>query len=163
MTRPFVGFYRCDSAYLVESTAIALCRQTLKAGLRGNVIWDDKAARGKLSRSMWLKGGFLAHAEASDPHPEWQPLLLSGVWTPELSKGNAAGIVIAVNDLAPPLIAGVSAVDSVLEKLLLVFDASDPECVERCRLHWKTLNDATTSEVACTLYEHDGKNWVKHP
>ena len=73
-----IGFYLALSQP-VERVLPLIARAALKSGQRMLVVAGDTELRARLDKALWehAPADFLAHGDASAPHAERQPILLS--------------------------------------------------------------------------------------
>ena len=134
MTR--VDFYQL-SRDPVEKVATMLARKVMQAGERLLLVSQDPGQRAVIGTELWRCGQeeFLAHGEASAPHADRQPILLSG----SMEAPNGATMVLLADGQWRP---------EALEfnRVLLLFGAAETEAA---RTLWRQLDgtEGVTREI----------------
>ncbi len=131
-----VDFYQL-SRDPVERVVVMLARKVAASGERLLVVSGDPGQRAVISGELWRAGPdqFLANGEASDSHPERQPILLSD----RADAANGAKIVLLADGKWRS-----EALD--FERALLLFGGGETEAA---RALWRELDgeDGVTREI----------------
>ena len=124
-------FYHLTQAAL-EPTVATLCSRALGAGWRVAIRGRQAERLEKLDLALWTDSpaSFLPHGLAGGPHDADQPILL----TLQPHAANQPQAVMAIDQaaIAPAEVAG-------LERLWLLFEASDPAAMEHARAQWRAM------------------------
>lgn len=121
-----VDFYQL-SRDPVERVVPLLAAKALAAGGRVLVVSESAEQRAALSEALWAREGeFLAHGEASQPHADRQPLLLSA----ECAAANGAATAIVADGEWREGAAG-------FERAILLFSADQTQAARRL---WSELS-----------------------
>ncbi|WP_268739629.1 DNA polymerase III subunit chi [Novosphingobium organovorum] len=124
-----------------------LARKSLEAGERVLVVAETEPQRAAIARGLWTQGAtsFLANGEASDPHPDRQPILLSD--RPEPANG-AKFLFLADGHWREG--------ETAFERVFYLFDS---ETLAEARQVWKDLRgrEGVTKEYWA---QEDGR-WMR--
>mgnify|MGYP005853871411 CR=1 FL=1 len=141
-----------------EALLPALVGKALEAGLRLALRGADRARMEALDLALWQGEGFLPHGLAGGPHDADQPALLVWDQAPAPDLPNRPDCLIALDGVPVD-----PAEAAVLDRVLVVFDGSDPVQLATARSQWKAL---TASGVAAEYWNRDGGRWTckaRHP
>ncbi|MFM7333514.1 MAG: DNA polymerase III subunit chi [Tabrizicola sp.] len=128
-----VMFYHLMQSAPADTLAINAPR-ALGQGWRVMVRGTDPESLDRLDQALWLKGGddsFLPHGFEGGPHDADQPVLL-GLGSPV----NGAKVLALVD--------GAQATDAeitAMERVWVLFDGNDPDCLQAARAQWKAMTD----------------------
>ena len=125
--------------------------RALSMGWRVAIRGRDSAALARLDEWLWAepREGFLPHGLSGGPHDADQPLLL----TQGMDLPNRARALIALDGAA------VTA-DEVrdLERVWIVFDGNDADCLSIARGQWTEL---AQGGFELEYWGNDGSGWVR--
>jgi DNA polymerase-3 subunit chi len=127
-----IWFYHLERSTLGQVLP-GLLEKTRERGWRAVVRAADARLLDEIDERLWTwrEDSFLAHARASDPYPERQPILL----TDSLENPNAAQALFIVD--------GAELGDTeALERCFIIFDGRDETSLTGARARWKTLKEA---------------------
>jgi DNA polymerase-3 subunit chi len=124
-----VLFYHLERARL-EDVLPQLLQKTLERGWRAVVQTSAAERVADLSRQLWewRDGEFLAHGSDADGHAEHQPVWL----TAGDDNPNGANVRFLVDGAD-------GAVESGLERLIIMFDGNDEAALKAARDKWKSV------------------------
>ncbi|GAM07353.1 MULTISPECIES: DNA polymerase III subunit chi [Novosphingobium] len=126
-----------------------LAKKSLEAGARVLVVSGEERQRAEISRGLWTLSpqSFLANGEASDPHAERQPILLSG----EVAPANGARFLFLADGHWRE-----GEGEAPFERVFYLFDN---DTLQEARQVWKDLRgrDGVTKEYWA---QEDGR-WAK--
>ena len=130
----------------VEKVVAMIAARVLGEGERLLVVAKDAEQRRAVSRALWdaKPDVFLANGDASEPHAERQPILLSDA----CDAANAANHVIFAD--------GEWREAEGFARAFLLFDEAT---VEGARGVWRSLDGAEGLERS--FFRQDGGKWVK--
>lgn len=141
-------FYHLTQSPL-EATVANLCSRALAAGWRVAIRGRDPAMLERLDTALWCddKASFLPHGIAGGPHDADQPVLL----TLAQDAPNQPKALMAVDraEFQPEEVAGV-------ERLWLLFDASDDTAMTHARAQWKRM---VAAGVAAEYWTDESGRW----
>lgn len=140
-----VDFWQLSRDPAAKVVALIAAR-VLGEGERLLVVADDAEQRTAISRALWeaRPEAFLANGNASEPHAERQPILLSA----ECDARNGASHVIFAD--------GQWRDAAGFARAFLLFDETT---VEAARGVWRSLDGGKELERA--FFRQDNGNWVK--
>ncbi len=149
-----VLFYHLERKPL-EAVLPGLLEKTLERNVAALVKFGGAERLKALDDLLWTyrEDSFLPHGTIEDGRPESQPILLS------LSddRPNRAGYVFLVDGAAMPDAAALG--EPAPERIILLFDGSDPDALDAARSQWKALK---TSGHALTYWQqNDSGRWEK--
>lgn len=129
-----------------EKVVAMIAARVLGEGERLLVVSADAAKRAAISRGLWeaRPDAFLANGDASDPHAERQPILLSDACEP---LNGASHVIFADGQWR--------AADGFARAFLLFDDAT----VDAARGVWRSLDGNQGLERA--FFRQDDGKWVK--
>jgi DNA polymerase III subunit chi len=125
-------FYHLERRPL-EAVLPGLLSRTLERGMTALVKASSQERLKALDDLLWSyrDESFLPHGTLEDGRPETQPILL----TTEDRRPNGAAYVFVVDGAALP---AFDAADAP-ERIILLFDGTDPDALDTARQHWKAL------------------------
>ena len=131
----------------VERVVALIAERTRGAGEKLLVVADDDERRAAIGRALWeaKPEAFLANGEASAPHAERQPILLSAECNP---ANGARYLVLADGRWRDP--------GEAFDRVFLLFGEAETEAA---RATWRSLDGREDVERSYFAQE-DGK-WVK--
>lgn len=124
-----VLFYHLTETTLDESLP-SLLEKSLERGWRAVVQTGSVERRDELDARLWTwhEDAFLGHGTTDDPHPQYQPILL----TTEQGNANGAQIRFLVDGAEPPPL-------SDYQRAVFMFDGHDASHLDQARAHWKIM------------------------
>jgi len=142
-----IQFYHLTATPL-ERALPKLLEKALAGGFRILVVAGSEARVDVLNQSLWTYAqlSFLPHGSVKDGNVEQQPILLSTEFTPL----NGAKL-LAVTDGAIP------ENPAAFERIIDMFDGTDPQAVENARTRWKTYKDS--GHTVSYLRQTDQGGW----
>ncbi len=148
---PEVRFHHLERRRL-DSALPALLEAALAEGLRVVVQTRDAPARDALNERLWTyrEDSFLPHGAAGDGDAEAQPIYLTE--TDEAPNGASLRVLLSPAD-APRWASGAC------ERVVVLFDARDPDAIADARAAWKAL--AGAGAAPSYWREGDEGEWVK--
>lgn len=128
-----VWFYHLENRPL-EAVLPTLLQKTLERGWRAVVQAGSRERLEALDAHLWTFAdeSFLPHGTAEDGHAGDQPIFL----TLDEANPNGAAVRFLVDRAPPPADPGA------YQRLILVFDGTDPDALGDARRHWKYLKAA---------------------
>lgn len=141
-----------------EALLPTLIGKALEAGLRVAVRGAGPERMAALDLALWQGEGFLPHGLAGGPHDADQPALLVWDAAPAPALPNAPACLIAL-DAVPVAVDEAAA----LERVLVVFDGTDPAQLATARGQWRAL---TGAGIPAEYWNRDGGRWAckaRHP
>lgn len=146
-------FYHLEHTRL-ETVLPELLEKTLQRGWRALVHAHESERLDALNAHLWTyrDDSFLPHGLASEPHPDDQPILLTGSDV----NANGADVLILTDPADPPLPADRL---QAFARTILVFDGSDTRAVEAARGQWSAAR-AAGIEVSYWQQSAQGR-WAK--
>lgn len=126
-----VLFYHLEQATL-EAVLPSLLEKSLARGWRAVVQVGSQERLKALDAHLWTyrDEGFLPHGTADDGRAGEQP-----VWLTDTDDNPNGAAIRFLADGASPTAVGD------YERVVLLFDGTDPEALTRARAAWKTLKD----------------------
>jgi DNA polymerase III subunit chi len=141
-----------------EGLLPSLIGKALEAGMRVALRGADQDRMAALDLALWAGDGFVPHGLAGGAHDAEQPALL--VWdarhAPDLPNRPGCLIVLDGCDVALPEA-------QALERVLILFDGSDPAALDVARAQWRAL---TGAGIPAEYWNRDGGRWScqrRHP
>lgn len=135
-----------------------LIGKALEAGMRVAVRGAGPERMAALDLALWQGEGFLPHGLAGGLHDADQPALLVWDATPAPALSNRPACLIAL-DAVPVAVDEAKA----LERVLVVFDGTDPRQLATARGQWKAL---TGAGIPAEYWNREGGRWTRkaqHP
>jgi DNA polymerase III subunit chi len=141
-----------------ETLLPQLIGKALEAGMRVALRGAGAERMAALDVALWAGDGFLPHGLAGGAHDADQPALL--VWdnrpAPDLPNRPGCLIVLDGCDVSLPEA-------QALQRVLILFDGTDPAALDVARAHWREL---TGAGVPAEYWNRDGGRWScqrRHP
>lgn len=127
-----VLFYHLERAAL-EDVLPGLLEKTRERGWKALVRAASDERVAALDSHLWTyrEESFLPHAQARDPHPKEQPILL----TASPGNPNDAEVLFLVDGAATDDWAGGET--AAAARVVLIFDGRDPAALDAAREQWK--------------------------
>lgn len=127
-----IGFYHLTRSR-AEDALPRLLEKILAAGYRAVVCVPDRERLEQLDRHLWTysRDSFLPHGTRSDGHAARQPVLL----TDRIENPNAASVLVLLDIDAYGELEG-------FERVIDMFDGSDPEALAAARARWQQAKRA---------------------
>ena len=126
-----IWFYHLERSTLGQVLP-GLLEKTRERGWRAIVRASDARLLEEIDERLWSyrDESFLAHAHASDPHPDRQPVLL----TESMENPNAAQALFIVD--------GSELGDTEsYDRCFIIFDGRNEDSLTGARVRWKALKD----------------------
>lgn len=144
-----IGFYHVVG----QSTLSALAQLMVKAhsqGLKAVIRTATAAQVREIDEYLWLfdPSSFLPHGTDRNEYKELQPIFITN--TEDVP--NQASILAVIGSPLPPELAS-------FERVLFIFDGSDPSAVEQAREHWRSLK-GSTHKITYWRQSEEGR-WIK--
>lgn len=140
--------------YVLGQVPAARIVTALAAKVRGDdarmvITHEDAAARAVLSKALWeaKPESFLANGDATAPHADRQPLLLSDGVEPV----NGAKMLCLAD--------GIWREAEGYDRIFYLFG---PDRIADARVQWKAQSEAGTNELGFWKQDEDGK-WIEGP
>ena len=129
-----------------EKVVAMIAARVLGDGERLLVVSDDAEQRKRVSKALWdaKPEAFLANGDASEPHADRQPILLSNAC---LASNDASHVIFADGEWREA---------QGFARAFLLFDDAT---VEAARGVWRSLDGADGLERS--FFRQDGGKWVK--
>ena len=129
-----------------EKVVAMIAARVLDDGERLLVVSDDAEQRKRVSKALWdaKPEAFLANGDASEPHADRQPILLSNAC---LASNDASHVIFADGEWREA---------QGFARAFLLFDDAT---VEAARGVWRSLDGADGLERS--FFRQDGGKWVK--
>ncbi|WP_169568764.1 DNA polymerase III subunit chi [Sneathiella limimaris] len=144
-----VSFYHLQAQPL-DQVLPRLLEKVSERGMISLVRMMSDQLKIDLDGALWTysPASFLAHAKAEDPHPDQQPVLLTGA---EGQNLNNASVLVLLEDAPASDIADY-------DRCLYMFDGNDPESLQAARARWKTMK---AEGLDVTYWQQQDGRWVK--
>ena len=129
-----------------EKVVAMIAARVLGEGERLLVVSDDAEQRKRVSKALWdaKPEAFLANGDASEPHADRQPILLSNAC---LASNDASHVIFADGEWREA---------QGFARAFLLFDDAT---VEAARGVWRSLDGADGLERS--FFRQEGGKWVK--
>lgn len=141
-----------------EGLLPALLTKSLDAGLRVAVRGVGADRMAALDLALWQGDGFLPHGLAGGRHDASQPVLLVSDATPAPALPNRPACLVALDGVA------VDAAEvQGLDRVLILFDGTDPAMLATARGQWRAL---TGAGLTAEYWNRDVGRWAckaRHP
>lgn len=141
-----------------EGLLPSLIARAFEAGMTVALRGTDRDRMAALDLALWSWDGFVPHGMAGGAHDADQPVLMVWDTTPAPNLPNAPKCLIALDGCDVGLDEA-----QTLERVLILFDGSDPAALDVARGQWRAL---TGAGVPAEYWNRESGRWAcqrRHP